>query len=334
MKRIKTLSFKLSCILFLFFTACSKEKVVVGFMLPNMISTRYSIEKDEFTKKINELGADVIFMNADNDEATQINQFDELMSRGIDILILDPVNRFNAAQMVRRAHDKGIKVISYDRLISNSDVDAYVTFDAKMIGTQMAEYVLRLKPEGNYVILGGDKMDINAVGIDQGQQEIIEPAVKSGKIKITYRIFIEKWSNEDARYEMLNYSKLTELKPDVILAASDGIAKGVVEALKENGFQGKVLVTGNGGEAATCKNIMLGYQVMTVYKPVKKLAVLAADLVFKMLNKENVNNILTSTMYNGKIDVPSSLLETIPVDASNLRSTVLADGMVTEEDLK
>jgi D-xylose transport system substrate-binding protein len=303
-------------------------------MLPHVTMKRYLIEKEEFIKKVNSENIEVLFEEAGNDEEKQVQQFNELLDKGIDILVLDPVNRFNAAQMVRKAHNKGIKVISYDRLISNSDVDAYVSFDAKMIGKQMTDYMLRLKPEGNYIILGGDKTDINAIGIDQGQQQALESSVKNGKVKVTYKIFLEKWSSDDAKFEVNNYIKLTGKIPDVIIASSDGVSKGVVEALVQHDLQGKVLVTGNGGESVICKNILLGYQTMTVYKPVKKLALLAADIAIKMLKNENVSDKLSTSVNNGLIDVPSCLLETIPVDASNLREKILADGMVTENDLK
>jgi D-xylose transport system substrate-binding protein len=338
-----TLIHRLKTSIFLFITfsfilavtfSCSPKKPLVGFMVPHTNMKRYLIEKEEFSKMILGSGADVLFMDAGNDEQKQIQQFDELIDKGIDIVVLDPVNRFNAAQMVRKAHDKGIKVISYDRLISNADVDAYVSFDAKMTGRQMAEYVLKLRPNGNYMILGGDKTDINAIGIDLGQQQALETSIKSGTIKVVYNVYLEKWSADDAKFEVENYIKLTGNIPDVILAASDGVSNGVVDALIEKKLQGKVLVTGNGGELGACKNIVLGNQTMTVYKPVKKLAVLAASLAIKMLKNDKTSDLLKTSMSNGFKDVPSCLLETIPVDTANLRSTVLADGMVTEEELK
>jgi D-xylose transport system substrate-binding protein len=295
---------------------------------------RYHVEKEEFTRRANELGAEVLFAEANNDEEAQITQFNELLSKGINILVLDPVNRFNAAQIVRKAHENGIKVISYDRLISNCDVDAYVTFDAQMIGRQMTEYAMKLKPEGNYIILGGDKADINAIGIDIGQQKAIESSVKSGKIKVSYSMFLEKWSADEAAFEVKKFIQLSNSIPDVILAGGDNISKGSVLALIDLNLQGKVIITGNGGEVYACNYIMKGYQTMTVYKPVKKLALLAAELADNMLKGIDVSNTLNSKLYNGTMDVPSCMLTTIPVDASNVRSTVLADGMVTEEELK
>lgn len=327
--------------LFLFFSilaclvnsSCKKEKPVVGFMLPHMTIQRYIIERDEFKSKMNELGMDVIFCQANNDDQYQMKQLDSLLNLGIDILVLDPVNRFTAAEMVRKAHRKGIKVISYDRLISNIDVDAFLSFDPWMVGKQITEAAVKASPEGTYVILGGDKSDLNAIGIDESMQKILEPHVKTGKINVDYKVFIEKWSADDAYFVVKQYLNLSGKTPDVILATSDLLARGAIDALKDEELQGKVVVTGQGGELFACKNVMGGNQLMTVYKPVKKLAALSAELAVKMLNNEKIDYILNTTVFNGHSQIPTQLLETIPVDASNMRSTIVADGIVKESDL-
>jgi D-xylose transport system substrate-binding protein len=318
-----------------FGTGClnTSKRPKVGFMLPNMVAMRYSIERDLFTAKLNELGADVIFEQADNDEQKQMVQFESLLKQDIKILVLDPVNRFTAAQMVRKAHSMGIKVISYDRLISNSDVDAFISFDPWMTGRQMTEAVTKLKPEGNYIILGGDRADLNAIGIDEGQQKVLEPFIKSGKIKVKYKVFIEKWDAEDAFYEVGKYIDLSGEVPDVILTSSDVLARGTINVLKQYKLEGKVIVPGQGGELFACKNILKGHQAMTVYKPSKKIAYLAAELAMKMLNKEKVDDILNTTLHNGFSDIPAHLIATIPVNAGNIHSTIVADGMFKEADL-
>jgi D-xylose transport system substrate-binding protein len=318
----------------LVFNSCTKKKPLVGFMLPHTTIQRYIVEKEEFTSKINALGGEVIFYDAGNDDQKQMKQLDSLLERNIDVLVLDPVNRFTAAEMVRKAHRKGIKVISYDRLISNIDVDAFLSFDPWVVGKQITEAATKAKPEGIYVILGGDKSDLNAIGIDESMQKVLEPYLSSNSIKIDYKVFIERWSYEDSYLEVKRYLNLSGKVPDVILATSDLIARGTIDALKENQLEGKVLVTGQGGELFACKNIMDGNQLMTVYKPVKKLAVLAAELSIKMLNNEKTDDILNTTIYNGFADIPSHMLVPVPVDASNLRATIVADGMIKESDLQ
>jgi D-xylose transport system substrate-binding protein len=314
--------------------SCENDKPKIGFILPNMNSQRYFLERDEFIQKVNALGGEVVFANSNNDEQLQLTQVDSLINAGIDILVLDPVNRFAAAQIVRKTHNLNIKVISYDRLIANSDVDAYVAFDAKMTGRQMIQPILDRKPNGTYVILGGDKSDINAIGIAQGQMELLNPHIKSGMVKISYNIFIEKWDGQEARIEIDRYLNMMETLPDAIIAANDAMASGVIQALKEHNLNGQVIVTANGGDLSTCKHILDGNLLMSVYKPVKKLGSLAAELSLKMLKNENTIAILNKTLHNGMQDIPSCLLETIPMNAENIKTTVIADGMIKSEDLK
>jgi D-xylose transport system substrate-binding protein len=303
-------------------------------MLPHTNIQRYIIERDQFNAKIQELGGEVIFRQANNDDQYQTKQLDSLLDMDIDILVLDPVNRFTAAEMVRKAHRKGIKVISYDRLISNIDVDAFLSFDPWMVGKQITDAVIKAKPEGIYVILGGDKSDLNAIGIDEGMGKSLEPHIKSGNIKVDYKVFIEKWASEDAYLEVKQFLNLSGKVPDVILATSDVLARGTIEALEEENLLGQVLVTGQGGELFACKNIVAGNQLMTVYKPVKKLADLSAELAIKMLKNENVDNILNAKLNNGHSDIPTQLLVTIPVDINNIKSTIVADGIIKESELQ
>jgi D-xylose transport system substrate-binding protein len=310
-----------------------KSGKLVGFMLPHMTIKRYPVERDVFTAKVRELGGDVIFMSADNDEEKQIVQVQEILKKNIDILVLDPVNRFRAAEMVRTAHNKGIQVISYDRLIANCDVDRFMTFDAYAIGNQMTQYALNKVPQGRYFILGGDKSDMNATMIDDALEKTLSTPIQAGKINIVYKMFIEKYSSDDAEFEIKRFLNLSGEIPDVILASSDMLALGAVNACKNSGLGGKVLITGQGGEIFACKNILKGYQAMTIYKPVKKMATLAAELSVKIAKGENVDDYFKSKVFNGKEDVPSTLLEVITVDAANLKNIIVADGMISEAEL-
>jgi D-xylose transport system substrate-binding protein len=251
-------------------SSCKTSGPKVGFMLPNFNSKRYLIEKDVFTATVEALGGKVLFMQADNDEEKQIQQLHEILKEKIDILVLDPVNRFRGAEMIRMAHDKGIKVISYDRLVANCDVDALITFDANATGKQMADYSIKNKPTGNYIILGGDKSDINAVMINSAVEKSLEPSLKSGNIKVLFKTYIEKYSREDAENTVTTCLNLSLEKPDVIITSSDAMAQGAINALQKSGLVGKVIVTGQNGELSACKNILAGKQSITIYKPVRK----------------------------------------------------------------
>jgi D-xylose transport system substrate-binding protein len=320
-------------ILNILLVSCKNSGPVIGFMLPHMTIKRYLIERDVFTKKVRELGGDVIFMSADNDEVKQLEQVKVILNKNIDVLVLDPVNRYKAAEMVRAAHDKGIKVISYDRLIANCDVDKYVTFNASDIGIQMCEYATNKISAGKYFILGGDKSDMNAVMIDDAVVKFLLPLVKSGKIQIVYKTFIEKYAADEAEFQVTRYLNLSQDVPDVVISSSDVMSLGALNAFKKLDLENKILITGQNADLKACKNIIKGKQALTIYKPVKKLAELAADLSMKMVKGENVDNSFQSKIFNGNRDVPSTLLKVITLDATNLKQILVADGIYTEAEL-
>lgn len=314
-------------------SSCKSSGPRVGFMLPHTNIKRYLVEKDAFTSKIEALGGKALFRSADNDEEKQIQQLKEIINEGIDILVLDPVNRFRGAEMVRFAHDHGIKVISYDRLVANCDVDALVTFDAYAIGKKMAEYSLSKKPSGTYIIFGGDKSDVNAVMINEAVEKSLENAVKSGNIKVLFRSFIEKYSLEDTENTLNTCLNFSLEKPDVVITASDAMAQGVINALQTSGLTGQTIVTGQNAELNACKNILAGKQSMSIYKNVKKMASTTAEIAINLCKGEKIKNIFNAKLNNGSIDVPSYFFDVVSVDASNMKSTVIADGFYSEAEI-
>jgi D-xylose transport system substrate-binding protein len=263
----------------------------------------------------------------------QIRQADEMIAQGAKVLVINPVNFNTAAEIIRKAHKNNVKVIAYDRIIRNCNLDFYLSFNNEKVGNMMANYVVSLKPEGKYMILSGDKSDQNAIWVKNGVVKVLDPFIKNGKIKVVYDVFVEAWSAENANHEVKQYINLTSGElPDVIISSSDGISAGVVDALVEYDVAGTVLVTGQNADLKACQNIVNGAQIMTVYKPFKKLAYKAAELAIKMANGEIISE-NTTTTFNGVKDVTTLLFEPILIDKSNLRATVIADGFLTESDV-
>ena len=317
----------------IFFSCSNGGKIKVGYLLPNMQSDRYKKEQVYFTEKIQELGGEAVVLSAEYDDKLQISQADELIAQGVKVLVVNSINQNTAAAIVRNAHLKNVKVIAYDRMIANCDLDYYLSFDNVKVGKLMAEYAVKMKPEGNYVLLGGDKADKNAIFVKNGQLEVLDPYIKSGKIKIVFNVFIEDWSGENAQFEMKKFLDLSGIVPDVILSSYDGMTTGAIESLKLYNLDGKVITTGQDAELAACRNIVAGKQTMTIYKPLKKLAYTAAELSVKMAKNQNISSEVNSSIANGFKDVPAILLEPIVVDKDNLKSTVVADGLIKESDL-
>jgi len=312
--------------------SCSKKEPKVGFLFPNFIQKRYIKEKGFFTQKITQLGGSVIFMSADNDDNKQVQQAKDIIDQGINVLVVNSVNATTAAAIVRIAHTKNIPVIAYDRLIRNCDLDYFLSFDNEKVGELMATYVTKIKPVGKYILLGGDKGDQNAIWVKGGQLRTLDPMIKSGKISIVYNIYIEDWSGENAKNEIRKYLDLSLEKPDVILSSYDGMSTSVIDLLTEYNLNKLVLVTGQDAEIEACRNIVKGNQVMTVYKSLKDLAYKAAELSMKISKGEKISDV-SVIINNGQADVTSLLLKPVVVDKDNIKSTVIADGFFTEDEI-
>jgi D-xylose transport system substrate-binding protein len=312
-------------------TSCSTDnKPKIGFLLPNMVDERTTKDRDYFIAKIKELGGEPMVVEAQYSDQLQIAQAQELISKGVKVLVVMCVNKNTAAAIVRNAHAKNIKVIAYERIISNCELDYYLSFDNIKVGELMASFAMKLKPEGKYMLLCGDKGDQNAIWVKEGQQKIISPSVNSGKIKIVYDSYVEDWSGDNAGHEFKKYLNLTNDVPDVILSSYDGMSTGVIKVLEDNAI-GYPLITGQNAELEACKNIIKGKQSMTVYKSLKVEAEKAAEIAMKCARNETIS--VQKTVSNGTTNVPSILIDPVSIDVTNMKSTIIADGFLKEQDV-
>jgi len=249
----------------------------------------------------------------------------------VDVLIVAPHNGEIAASIVEKAHAAGVPVISYDRLIKNSEPDLYVSHQVVKMGEMQGEYALKKVPKGNYVLIGGAPTDNNAMLLRQGQMNVLKPAVDRGDVKIISDQFAREWKAEEA--QRLTEDALTKTKNDVqaIVASNDGTAGGAISALDAAGLTGKVLVTGQDAQLDAIQRIAKGTQTMTIYKPIKPLADSAVDSAVKLARGEALN--AADKINNGKVDVPSILQEPQAVDKENLDATVVKDGYHKCEDV-
>jgi D-xylose ABC transporter substrate-binding protein len=290
------------------------------------------LDKKYFEETIQKDNGTVIFKTSDGNASTQFQQAMELIDKGVDVLVIVASNVNLAASIVREAHKKNIQVIAYDRMIRNCDLDFFVGFDNIYTGRLQAEYALKYKPGGNYVIIGGDFNDMNAQYIDSGQNETLRGKIASGEIKILYKVFIDGWSPSEAEHETEQVIKLSGNKIDAVLTANDGTASGAIKALNKYKLLNNVIVTGLDAELDACIRIAEGKQSMTVYPPIKELATNAAQLAINLARKQSMNIKFTSKN-NGRIDVPALVFITISVDKSNLESTVIKDGVFKKEEI-
>ncbi|QYR21081.1 D-xylose ABC transporter substrate-binding protein [Paenibacillus sp. sptzw28] len=306
-------------------------KIKIGFSMDTLQEERWQKDRDLFKAAAEALGADVDVQSANGDDAKQIAQAESLISQGVDVLVVVPHNAEATAAIVEKAHEAGIKVLAYDRLIKNSDVDLYVSFDNERVGEMQAEAIVKLAPKGKYVYIGGSETDNNAHMFKKGAFNVLQPLIDKGDIKLVYDQFTKDWNPANALSNMENALTANNNQIDAVVAANDGTAGGVIQALNAQGLAGKIPVSGQDAELAAVQRIVEGTQTMTVYKPIKALAEKAAELAVKLAKGEDVG--ADKTVNNGKIDVPSILLDPISVDKSNVDATVIADGFHSKEEV-
>ncbi|MFL6282612.1 MAG: sugar ABC transporter substrate-binding protein [Pyrinomonadaceae bacterium] len=308
------------------------EKVYIGFSMDTLKEERWNRDKQLVEARGAEVGAQVETQVANGDDAVQTKQCDNFLTKGVDVLIVAPHNGEIAASIVQNAHAKGVPVISYDRLIKNSDVDLYVSHQVVKMGEMQGDYALKHAPKGNYVLIGGAPTDNNAMLLRQGQENILKPAEARGDIKIVSNQFAKEWKAEEA--QRLTEDALTKTNRDItaIVASNDGTAGGAISALQAAGIaDGKVLVTGQDAQLDAVQRIAKGTQTMTIYKPIKPLADSAVDAALKLAYGQPLD--ARDKVNNGKLDVPSILQEPQAVDKDNLDATIIKDGYHKCEDV-
>ena len=303
--------------------------VRIGISMDTLKEERWQRDKALFEQRCKEVGAECEIQVANGDDAVQTKQCDNLLTKGVDVLIVAPHNGQIAASIVEAAHKQGVPVISYDRLIRNSDVDLYVAHQVVKIGQMQAQYALDHAPNGNYVLIGGSQTDNNAILLVEGQMNVLQPAVDRGDIKIVTKQFAREWLASEAL--RITEDALTKNNNDIkaIVASNDGTAGGAISALPPQ-LLGKVLVTGQDAALDAVQRIVEGKQTMTIYKPIQPLAFSAVEAAIKLAHKEKVDT--KDTINNGKKDVPSILHEPQVLDENNVM-TVIKDGYHKLEDV-
>jgi D-xylose transport system substrate-binding protein len=314
-------------------SATGRERPLIGLSLDTLKEARWQADAELFTKRCEELGAEVLVQSANGDDTRQINDVQSLISRKVDVIVIVPHDGAAMAKGVELAHEAGIPVIAYDRLIKNCDLDVYLSFDNVKVGRLQAQWLLDHLPtpgKGRIVLVNGSKTDNNAFLFHQGAMEVLKPYIEKGDVQIVWEDWAEDWKLDNAK-KIVNaaISELGATGFDAILAAADCVAAGVVQALNEEGLAGKVLVTGQDAELVACQRIIAGTQSMTIYKPLKRLANNAAEVAVKMARGKPI--VASQTVNNGQIDVPSVLGDIFAVDKTNMMETVIADGFQSKE---
>lgn len=308
----------------------AREGILIGLSFDSLQVERWQKDRDIFMAEAARLGATCIFQDANGDARKQNEQCDILLGQGIDVLVIVPKSATAAARAVQRAKQQGVPVLSYDRLVLNSEPDLYISFDNVRVGRLQAESLVRER-KGRYFLLGGSPDDNNAKMLRQGQLEVLQPYIDSGEIEIIGDNWADHWSPGRAREIVENLLVNVGTNIDAIVASNDGTAGGVIQALRAQGLAGKVLVSGQDADLQACKRILEGTQTVTVYKPLHQIATRAAQLAVALAKGDPIEP--DTTIHNGMTDVASVLLDPIAVDRDNIMETIVADGHHSREAL-
>jgi D-xylose transport system substrate-binding protein len=314
--------------------ASTTPKYRIGLSLDTLKELRWAKDRDLMTARAQANGASVTTLVADSNDQTQIAQIENLIAQRVNVLIVVPHDAKAVAPTIAEAHKAGIKVIAYDRLILDSDLDMYVSFDSTKVGQYEAQNVMNAVPKTvavpNVVLIGGSPSDNNALLVHTGMMSVLQPLVSAGKAKIVLDQYSADWS-PDIAYTNVKQYLAGGGKVDAVIAANDGTASGVVRALQEKSLAGKVPVSGQDAELPAVQRIVAGTQTVTVYKPIQLLANKAIDTALAFAKGKAPAS--TGTVNNGQKNVTSYLLSPTPVLSNNIRSTVIKDGFLSSKDV-
>lgn len=308
----------------------ASRKIKIGLSLGTLKEERWMKDRDLLVAKAKEQGAEIYVQNANNDDDDQLKQVKYLIDKGIDVLIIVPNSPEKSAEAVRLAQRSGVKVISYDRLIKNANVDLYISFDNVKVGKLMAEYLTERIPQGDYLILNGAASDNNTSMLKEGYDSVLKNNVSGRQIRIVSEEWSSDWLSESA-FKTVDELLQKNTKIDAIIAGNDSLAGASIEALAEYRLAGKVMVVGQDADLAASQRIVEGTQAMTVYKPIDKLAETTISMAIKLAKDEPLN--IDNKIFDGGYLVPSYLIEPIAVDKSNIDETVIKDGFHKKEDV-
>lgn len=309
--------------------------VKIGFSLDTLKEARWARDRDAFVARARELGVEVTVLSANGDDNRQVADVESLITSGMDVIVIVPHDGKAMARGVEVAHRAGIPVIAYDRLIVDSDLDLYITFDNERVGELQAQFLLDALASApkplEIVRIYGSKTDNNAFLFKAGQDKALEDAIADGTVAVIHEDWADDWKPENAKRIMNAAITRHGRNIDAVLASNDGTAGGAIQALREEGIAGGIVVTGQDAELVAVQRIVAGEQTMTIYKPVQELAKRAAEAAFALATGKPL--IAKDEIDNGRRQVPTILLDVVTVTKDNIDETVIADGFHARDDV-
>lgn len=305
------------------------EKIQIGMSFDSFVIERWQRDRDVFVSTAKELGAEVNVQNANGDLAEQKKQIDYFIEKGMDVIVIICVDSDGLHASVNKAKEKGIKVIAYDRLIKDSNIDLYISFDNAQVGEMMADALIDQGLAGGSVLmLGGSLTDNNVPLVESEFKKIMQ----ENDVTILDSFHADGWLAELAAEYVYDHMHIVT-QADAIMCGNDNIASQVVPALAEKRLAGKVMVAGQDADLEACQRIVEGTQLMTVYKPVERLAQRAAECAVALAKGEAITGNDVAVVANGNFQVPYVGLEPISVTEENINHVIINSGFHLKEDV-
>ena len=282
------------------------EKIKVGLSFSDFATERWANEEKILRKLLEDKGYEVLTQEANHDVKAQNDQIDNMVSQGVKALIVIAEDGDAVVTSVDKAADAGVAVIAYDRLIKSPKIAGYISFNNVEVGRQQADGVMKALDIANWdtaangparvVKLGGSPTDNNAILFRKGQDEIVDPLVKDGKIEIVADQWVDNWDAANALKLMENILTGANNDVDAVVASNDGTALGALQALSAQGLAGKVPISGQDATADGCNSIVKGELTVSILKDIRNLSPIAVDMADNLLNGKPVEGLEEFTM--------------------------------------
>jgi len=333
-------------------SAGSAEKGYIGLSMPTKSSERWVADGSNMRKLFEEKGYKTDLQYAEDVVENQISQIENMITKGVDVIVIAAVDGNTLTDVIGKAHDQGIRVIAYDRLIRNTPhLSYYATFDNFKVGVLQASYIEQAlglkdgKGPFNIELFGGSPDDNNAYFFYDGAMSVLQPYIDSGKLVVRSKqttmaqIATLRWDGSLAQSRMDNllsaYYSSDNL--DAVLSPYDGISIGILSSLKGIGYGSSdkplPVITGQDAELASIKSIVSGQQTQTVFKDTRKLAQQTVSMTESVLKGEQAEVNDTESYDNGVMVVPAYLLDPVSVDINNVQEEIVDQDYYTKEEI-
>ncbi len=280
---------------------------------------RWKIDEAAIKGAVEAAGDTYLSTDAQGSAQKQAADIEGLISQKPDVILVVAFDSDAILPSIQAISDAGIQSIAYD--VQFEDPNAlYITFDNVGVGRIIAREVSKVKPEGRYAFIKGDKGDPNATFLFQGMMEVLKPSIDSGKIENVCETFTDGWKPDNAQKNMEQCLTSTDNKVDAVLSENDGMASGVVAALEAQGMSG-IPVGGQDGDLAAINRVALGTQTVSVWKNATNLGETAAAAAIALANGTAMDAIKGVGKFSGGkkgVEMNSILLEPTPITKDNI----------------